>query len=251
MKPLRPIAIAACLSLLGAACSGGAGQDEDDPGAAALIVKPAAPEVTSPESPDPSVVIAPSHDDRDALSDPVPAPPGGDRVLSPLADLVESAGDMRFDPDAPRPQSGPAPIGLSIPAIGVDDVGVRDVGVEPNGEMEIPGATEVGWYRWSPPPGHPGSAVLAAHIAFDGRDGVFRDLDDLTVGSRFRVRYDDGSERHFEITERAQYTKDELPLDRVFARDGDATVVLITCGGDFNRARSSYADNVVAYASPV
>ena len=61
---------------------------------------------------------------------------------------------------------------------------------------------------------------------------------------------DDGSEREFEITEKAQYDKEELPFDRVFSKTGEPSVVLITCGGNFNRALDSYDDNVVVIAIP-
>ena len=46
-------------------------------------------------------------------------------------------------------------------------------------------------------------------------------------------------------------SKDELPVDRVFSKDGDPVLTLITCGGDFNRSLRSYSDNVVAYAEPI
>lgn len=59
---------------------------------------------------------------------------------------------------------------------------MRAVGVEVNGELEISGGTEIGWYRWSPTLGHAGSSVLATHIAWNGRDGVVRNLDDCEVG---------------------------------------------------------------------
>ena len=48
-----------------------------------------------------------------------------------------------------------------------------------------------------------------------------------------------------------QYDKDELPTAELFAVDGESQVVLITCGGSFNREVRSYDDNVVAYAVPV
>ena len=177
--------------------------------------------------------------------------PGARPELSPLAALVRPADDILYDPDELVTEVGPVPVGLTIERLGVDDAVVRDVGVEPNGEMEIPGATEVGWYRWSASPGSIGSSVLAAHIAYDGRDGVFRNLDALAVGDQFEVHYDDATSRAFRVTERAQYDKEGLPFDRVFARDGDPSVVLITCGGEFNRTLNSYDDNVVAYAEPV
>jgi len=168
--------------------------------------------------------------------------------LSPLAELVQPAGNLRFDPDAVT--SAPQPVWVDIASIGVAGAGVRDVGVQANGELEIPGASEIGWYRWNPSPGRAGSAVLAAHIAYNGADGVFRHLDDVDVGALVTIGYDDGSVREFKITEKSQYGKDELPFDRVFAKDGDPVVTLITCGGTFNRTLRSYDDNVVAYAVP-
>ncbi len=128
---------------------------------------------------------------------------------------------------------------------------VIDVGVEENGDMEIPPADEVGWYGFGPTPGDVGSSVLAAHIAFDGQDGVFVNLDKLELGSIITVSYDDGTTADFEAVSKEQYEKEQLPRDSIFARDGDPQLVLITCGGDFNRQVRSYEDNVVIYANPI
>jgi LPXTG-site transpeptidase (sortase) family protein len=159
--------------------------------------------------------------------------PLGSALLSPVT-----------DPD-------PKPVGLIVESLDIASAPIVEVGVESNGEMEIPGATEIGWYRFGPTPGESGSAVLAAHIAFNGRDGVFRDLEDLEVGAVVEVLYDDGSSKRFRVTETTQYAKDELPVDRVFSKDGAPELTLITCGGDFNRSLRSYSDNVVAYAEPI
>ena len=143
------------------------------------------------------------------------------------------------------------PIGLRIPSLGIDEAVVVDVGVETNGDFEVPIASEVGWYRFGPTPGAEGSAVLAAHIAQGGVDGVFRYLADLEVGAEFSVIYDDGTAGDFRVTEMNQYDKDELPTDELFRKFGDSQLVLITCGGDFNRQIRSYDDNVVAVAVPI
>ena len=169
-------------------------------------------------------------------------------TVSELASRTRPLGSAILQPPS---EVAPSPVGLRIESLGIGDAAVVDVGVEPNGEMEIPGATEIGWYRFGSSPGEPGSAVLAAHIAFNGRDGVFRNLDDIEVGDIVEVLYGDGSSQRFEITETAQYAKDELPIDRVFAKDGSPELTLITCGGDFNRSLNSYTDNVVAYAEPI
>jgi|GEM_PF-629308 len=143
------------------------------------------------------------------------------------------------------------PIGLRAPTIAVEDAQVVDVGVDDNGFMAIPGADEVGWYQYGPTPGERGSSVLAAHIAYNGQDGVFRNLLDLAVGDEVVVLYEDESEQAFEILGIVQYDKDSVPLDDLFERSGQSRLVLITCGGDFNPGLRSYDDNIIAYAVPV
>lgn len=170
-------------------------------------------------------------------------------TTSPFADLVTPLGSARYDPETLL-ATGPVPVGLHLETIGVDNAPVVPVGVLDNGEMEIPGATEVGWYRFGPSPGEQGSAVLAAHIAYNGRNGLFRKLDQMQPGDSFEVSYDDGTTHRFEVTEIAQYGKTELPFDRIFAKDGEAALVLITCGGTFNESLRSYDDNIVVYAVP-
>ena len=164
-----------------------------------------------------------------------------------LADAVQ--------PLPPAPTSPPEAPALSVPAsldvaaLDVAGAPVVPVGAEPDGEMEIPGVTEVGWYRHGPRPGDGGSAVLVAHIAYDGVDGVFRHLDDLEAGDEVVVVFADGATRRFTVEAVARYPKTELP-DDVFARRGDARLMLITCGGEFDTATGHYEDNVVAHARP-
>lgn len=180
----------------------------------------------------------------------VPSTTAPTTARSPYADLVQPVGSAIYDPESLQ-APGPAPIGLTIDGAQVTDAPVVPVGVLDNGEMEIPGRTEVGWYRFGPRPGDEGSSVLAAHIAFDNRPGVFRRLADLELGDLVTVAYEDGTSQDFEVIELAQYDKQELPFDRVFAKTGDPLLTLITCGGEFNRSISSYEDNIVAYAIPV
>jgi len=254
MQPRPVAAVTLAVILTAAACSNNSGSSEA--GAGTVVTTTTVPGAIVVDAgganSGPSAGTLPDPSDRAATGEgPRSEPIEQDRQLSPLADQVRSAGDLRFDPSAARLARGPLPVGLTVPGLDLGDAPIRDVGVEPNGEMEIPGAREIGWYRWSASPGQAGSSVLAAHIAFNGRDGVFRELDEVVVGDRFTVHYDDGSTRDFGVTELGQYTKEALPFDRVFAKTGEPSVVLITCGGDFNRGLNSYEDNVVVYADPV
>jgi hypothetical protein len=147
------------------------------------------------------------------------------------------------------PEALPVPTALTVGDLGIESSPVVPVGVDPNGDMEVPGAREVGWYRFGTRPGDEGSAVLAAHVAYDGVDGVFRNLGDLTAGATFDVAFADGSTRSFTVTEVTRVPKSDLPAE-TWARDGEPRLALITCGGEFDASAGSYEDNVVAYARP-
>jgi len=217
------------LALVGAACSSASADPVGEAPATTTTV--AAPVTTTTTAP---------------VEEPTTTTP----PRSTLADAVVPLGSAQYNPED-HVDDRAVPTSISIEGIGVAGAPVIDVGVEENGDMEIPDADSVGWYRFNPTPGEPGSAVLAAHISYNGDPGVFRYLDDVEIGERVVVTFDDGTTSEFEIIELAQYDKQELPDDRVFAKDGDPVLTLITCGGDFNRSLRSYEDNVVAYAIPV
>ncbi len=153
---------------------------------------------------------------------------------------------------APVTAAPPAtPVTLGIPALGVDAT-VVPVGLEPSGEMEVPPATEAGWYLYGPRPGAPmGTAVIAAHVDYGGRRGVFFDLRSLQVGAEVTVGDAAGVQHRFVVTERFQVDKDELPIEQIFVAEGEPGLTLITCGGVFDRGVRSYADNIVVRAVPV
>lgn len=176
-----------------------------------------------------------------------PSTSDGDLSAQEVADRIvelDTALEVEF-------REGPQPVAISIPSVGVNASPIDGVGVEPNGELEVPSAKRVGWYEYGPSPGQVGSSVLAAHIASDGVDGAFRYLSDANVGDQVEVVFDDDSSQTYEIIEMAQYDKDELPFDRVFAREGEPVITLITCGGTFQPSVGSYEDNIVAYAIPL
>jgi sortase (surface protein transpeptidase) len=165
---------------------------------------------------------------------------------SPLAALVGAPQSAL--PIAPTVATPPTR--LSIGVIGVD-VPIRAVGVQPDGQLEIPDETEVGWYGLGSAPGAPGTTVFAAHVNWHGRPGPFLRLSELEPGAEVIVTSADGTSRTYSVTERAQYPKASLPTERVWSRSGPETLVLITCGGDFDATQRRFRDNVVVYAVPI
>ena len=144
------------------------------------------------------------------------------------------------------------PVRLRIPSLDVD-APVGGVGIAPvSYELDVPPDERlVSWYQFGPSPGAGGSALLAGHVDYDGRAGVFYRLRWLDPGQRFEVGYEDGSTRAFEVVGRQQFEKQQLPTTQLFSEDGPPTVVLITCGGEFDEGRRSYSDNLVVYGTPV
>ena len=146
-----------------------------------------------------------------------------------------------------------APVRVRLAAIDVD-ASVVDVGVDDRGDMEVPGdVTTVGWYRFGPGPGAPaGSAVLSGHV--DDRvqgEGAFYRLTDSSPGDSVQVELADGTVAEYVVDRVERIAKELLPVEQLFARDGDPVLTLVTCGGEFDREARSYRENVVVTARPV
>jgi hypothetical protein len=164
-----------------------------------------------------------------------------------LADQLGPRGSAIPPPVAPRAM----PIGLQISSIDVSRYPVRAIGLEPDGQLEIPDETEIGWYRYGAAPGHPGATVLAAHVSWNRTTGPFARLGSIEPGDQVEVALDDGTIRHYEVVERAIYGKLELPHERLWTNTGPEKLVLITCGGAYNPDLRRYAENIVTYAVPI
>ncbi len=181
-----------------------------------------------------------------AVAPPEPAPPSAVVTTAPPAPAPSS-------PPVPRSGTRRTDVGeptrLRVPAIAVD-TSIMPVGMQADGQMEVPPAALVGWYRLGPRPGAPGSAVLAAHIDYGGRRGAFFALPRVQVGNVVLVTESDGIERRYVVTERAQIAKTEVDLSRYFTNEGPARLTLITCGGVFNGSSGHYRDNIIITAVP-
>ena len=238
--------------------------------AIALALGGCAGAVDSPEHPDPASATLPHRG---------PEPPGVGLPHAPVAGPNSAAGPDSAAGPVPAPDpargsfdtpgtppeppgfevgelperlaaSGPvaAPVRLVIPAIGVATPLVR-LGLEPGGEMAVPSDFgRAGWFAEGPAPGQVGPAVIAGHV--DSRTGpaVFYRLRDLRPGDQIRVVRADASPLRFVVEGARSYPKDGFPTDAVFGPVPGAALRLVTCTGDFDRARGSYRDNLVVFA---
>ena len=154
-------------------------------------------------------------------------------------------------PPVSEPVLPAVPTGLSIPSLGVL-APVVPVGLGEDRSMQIPGVSEAGWYLPGRAPGSPtGSAVIAAHVDFNERPGVFFELRGIQPGAEVVVTDAAGGTHRFVVTERTQVAKDRVPMQELFRTGGDPVLTLVTCGGAFDSGARSYSDNIIVRAVPV
>jgi Sortase domain len=90
--------------------------------------------------------------------------------------------------------------------------------------------------------------VIAGHV--DSRTGpaVFYRLRDLRPGDHVEVDRADGTRLRFVVELARSFPKVGFPTAEVFGPVPVAALRLVTCGGEFDRARGSYRDNLVVFA---
>jgi hypothetical protein len=159
--------------------------------------------------------------------------------------------DARVGVGVLTPVAVDAPVRVQIPSIASDGA-VEAVGVDASGGLAIPGdAGALVWWRFGPSPGEPGSAVIAGHLDWKGKRGVFNRLADVKAGDPVTVTYAGGSTRAFVVDTVELVEKPAAAVNGTFARDGVPLLRLVTCGGEFDRASHHYRSNVVVTAHPV
>ncbi|WLS48549.1 class F sortase [Micromonospora profundi] len=149
---------------------------------------------------------------------------------------------------APAPQ-GP-PTRVRMPRIDIDSP-LTVLGLDSAGALVPPADFDTaGWYGGGPAPGDTGPAVLAGHL--DSRRGpaVFARLDELRPGDLVQV-WRGGQQLSFRVTGSLRTRKNEFPTALVYGPTPGAELRLVTCGGDFDRRRGHYRDNVVVFAISV
>lgn len=143
------------------------------------------------------------------------------------------------------------PTSIAIPAIHVRSDLIK-LGLNDDRTVEVPQPgpdyNKAGWYENSPAPGERGPSVILGHIdsAKDGPSVFFR-LGGLRKGDQVKVTRKDHSTAIFTIDHVGEYAKSHFPTKKVYGNTKRAALRLITCGGTFNHAKQSYADNIVAF----
>jgi LPXTG-site transpeptidase (sortase) family protein len=191
----------------------------------------------------------------------------GGRVVGPApvvpADGTSGGGRSRVGPAPAVPTASvgrelPARPAIFVPTLVVLPDGtaapVVPVGLHPDGALVIPDDVRtVGWWTGGSEAGEAfGTVVVAGHVDSAAQGvGVFAALRRLDPGQVVELQGDDHRLR-YRITSVTQVPQAELSARAgIFSVDGEPRLVLITCGGPFDRERHRYQDNLVVVATPV
>lgn len=180
------------------------------------------------------------------------APPRGSTPIPRSVPSTESPRppSLGRERGATVPMRRSTPIRVTIPAIGVES-GLMRLGIKRDGGLQVPpNGFPAGWFTGGPTPGEKGPAVLAGHVRWGGRAGVFAKLARLTRGDRIVVTRQDRSVAVFRVTRVEQFPKSGFPTAAVYGDLDHAGLRLITCGG-LDAVSEKYKANVVVFADLV
>lgn len=122
------------------------------------------------------------------------------------------------------------------------------LGISGNGSLQVPpNGFPAGWFTGAPTPGETGPAVIAGHVHWSGRPGVFARLDRLKPGDKVMVTRQDRSTATFRVSRVREYPKASFPSAAVYGDIDHPGLRLITCGG-LDYVSEKYEANLVVFA---
>lgn len=141
---------------------------------------------------------------------------------------------------------------LVIAKIGVN-APVDSVGLDSSGAMDVPrGWDDVGWFTGGSIPGQPGLALIDGHLDSTTGPAVFWHLAQLHPGDQIVVISDSGKRTTFRVNGSGSVPAGNSDWSAgVFQRSGPARLILVTCGGTWDRAAHQYRQRLVIDATVV
>jgi LPXTG-site transpeptidase (sortase) family protein len=176
----------------------------------------------------------------DALQAPASATPAATQALAVHAQAAVDNG---------------SPVRLVIPRIGVNAPFVT-LGLVPgskNNQMDSPKTKDdVGYYNFTPLPGHGGNTVVGGHVDwYTGQTGVFWELKKLAPGDEIRLQMQDGTVYRYQVTTSQVYDDAGAPVAQIVGPTSKESVTLLTCEGTFSHTTAEYDKERVVRAERI
>lgn len=200
-----------------------------------------------------SVLHLPVADRRDAAivapQTSVPAPQT--RVPAPQTRVPAPQTPVPTPQTSTAPAPGFTPERLLVKTLDVDAPLVTTL-VDTDGAFVPPeDPAQLGWWRGVRPREGEGSVVVAGHI--DSRrfgQGPLARIVELRPGDRAALIGPGGASAEYVVRGIQTFPKESFPASELFGTDGSERLVLVTCGGTYDRERGGWDSNVVAVLDP-
>ena len=155
-------------------------------------------------------------------------------------------------PLKPVPLHRSRPVGVRVPAIGVD-ARIIPLGLGWGDTVQVPSLRTpmlASWFDEGAAPGQRGAAVLFGHVdsAVTG-PAVFYRLGDLRPGDLIYVTRADQRTAVFRVNSVALFSQYNFPSQRVYGYSSRPLLRLVTCGGAYDAHTHLYLDRTIAFAS--
>jgi sortase (surface protein transpeptidase) len=165
-----------------------------------------------------------------------------------IKDESDPAGEWIVSPEKPRY--------LTVPALGIDKARVVELGTKgDDNQLEDPqNIHDAGWYRESALPGAPFNLEYAG--LYDGHNtginqkGIFYSLDRLVVGNEIIIERGDGVLLTYAVQEVKTVLLEEIDMSQMQKSFNPSLegLNIISCGGDWDKARQTYTHRVTVRA---
>lgn len=127
---------------------------------------------------------------------------------------------------------------------------IQYVGLNEDGSVGVPSnEKEVAWYMFGPRPGEVGNSVIIGHRdSSTNPNGVFRRLNELSVGDVIEVTDTNNNILKFKVVKKSAYQDKNSPIKEIFGSTEKKMLNLITCYGSWNDKTNNYTQRIVVYS---
>jgi Sortase domain len=181
----------------------------------------------------------------------------GSVLAAPAHPTPISDAEERNPPTVPPSASAPAPAGfvpqrLVVASLEIDAPLIATL-VDADGALVPPeDPAQLAWWGGVRPGTEAGSVLVAGHLDMHGYgQGPLARIAGFEAGDRAVLTGADGARAVYVLRGVTTIAKESLPTADLFGAGGRERLVLVTCGGAYDRDRRSWDSNVIAVLDPV
>ncbi len=159
---------------------------------------------------------------------------------------LEAIAAYTTPPDKPRR--------IYIPALSLK-ARIKQLGVTSEGAVDAPhNIHDVGWFDGTIMPGSKnGVSLLLGHVSGTTAPGIFKDINKLVQGDEVEIETGNGTMLKYSVEKIEEYHVDKIDMSKILyeVAQGEQSLRLMTCSGNYDAETHSYDTRVVVYTKRI